>query len=389
MKKYGIYSLAAVLFLVGLFIGSRINGLSSKNDNRSKKEDFNPFLAAQESTDSCKEACDIYGLQGSLVTILNNKFEYNDLPKDIKYKIYREQVAYFERLRTTLKEFALRANYVLSKNAQLDHIDQLPPITDVYQNLVSSNEILEIYQKNKEKLGDSIMREEALASIQYQLLTKRIAKKFKEDSELLQQKNQLSLFNKAPPLPEGALPREHLFKLGEEKGDIEFIFIGSYFCRECFEYNKYITEFFQKFKERVSFSYFPHSHNLMEPDGIFSRAAYCFKKQDSSLFWQFHYNLTKDRETYLTKFTPETSIDEVYDYVKSKASVVNYDKQKFNKCFSEKNGQTFRHILDMNKRLEHLGLAPAPAIVMNNRKLPLSSPLTLKAVIKELSNKTD
>lgn len=391
MKKYGIYGAAAAFFLVGLFIGTKVNtGAPEKTSSEANAQgDFNPFLAAQDDDQSCEKQCDIYSLNGPLVTILKNKFSYDDLPKDIKYKIYREQVSYFESLRTIFTEFALRANYVLSKQAQLDHIDQLPPITEAYKDLVSEKEVLEIYSKNKEKLSSNFKKEEALASIRYQLMTKRIADEFKRDSELLQRAKQLSLFHKAPPIPDEALPKKHFFKLGEDNGDIEFIFVGSYFCRECFEYDKYITKFFQKFQDRVSFSYFPHSHNLMEPDGIFARAAYCLKTQGSALFWQFHYNITKDRESYLSAFSPETPVDEVYKYVKEMASVVKYDKDEFNQCFSEENGKTFRHIHDMNKRLESLGLAPAPSVIINDRKLPLTTPSNVEAVIEEFSKKVD
>lgn len=384
MKKMAPVVIPVFVFLVGLFIGYRLFSTQKTPENSKQvSENFNPFLVKSKTGNSDSKIPDLYNLPGNILTVHNHNFTQAQLPLEVRLNIYREQVAYFERVRAVLTEFGLRINAVVDSQIPISSYDKIPQLPEVYSYLVTPEEIQEIYNKNLDKFPKDMSKDEILLSINTQLLTERLVRKFKEDSIQLEKSKKLKVYENAPKIPDGAVPYDRYFQLGNREGDIQIFFTGSYFCEECFEYDKVFVEIFSKYGERVNFFYFPHFQNLMEAPGIFARAGYCLYKQSPNVFWQYHYSMTQSYADYSKRFEKSTNPDKVYEYVNSKISSLEYNKEGFNHCFSEKNADTMTELYKLSRIVEHIGLGSIPAVVLNGRKLPLTVSENLDVIIEE------
>lgn len=256
-------------------------------------------------------------------TFKDEEYTPDQFNNELLEALYAADVRRYQELKTAIYIFGM-------KRYQRPNIDinKLPPLTDFFQTITNQKLFKQWYELNKNKYKDlEDPQSKAILDFQIQKISEAVA----TDGQSLVDKGLLKLNLPKPRAPLKILNLEAYPSAGDPKSKNRYVFINSYLCKKCFNYNKKIRDTFVKEKNDIFLTLVPFTIDPTSPDALLTDAALCVHRETPKKFWIFHNTLLANKKIYELRQPTQA-----WDEVKETLQKIKIEVKQIDSCLKDK-----------------------------------------------------
>lgn len=295
--------------ILGIWILVLIVGISFYVFKSRQYVESDPFtLKSNSSSDS-----------SVFFTFKDQKYSKEDFNYELLEALYTSNVRKYQEMKTAIYVFAL----MKKQNPDAD-INNMLPITEFFNTITTDKLFENWYTLNKRKYeGKDNAKSIALMDFKVQKISEAVAL----DGRTLEKDGVLEINMPIPKAPLEILNLQAYPSAGNPSSENRYVFIGSYLCKECLNFNKEVRNIFVKEKNDIFMTFIPYTKDPTSPDALLTDSAICVHRNNPESFWLYHNLLIANREIYKIK-----SPDEVWPQIKKTLEKVDLDPGKIISC---------------------------------------------------------
>lgn len=364
-NKLSNYIAWLLLLVIATYVG--YNRLRPKNQAAQ-----NPFIAYQN-----EKQAPLPSLSDTLITIDNKSIEFNSLPRDVQFELFREEQNFREKQNVILKNFAIRFHASKEKTPDI-RVQDTPTIASFINTNISEKDVDQVFEKEKDKYPPGTPLQEIRNQIKFKLISENYFKFYFSSLTDLYSRKKIKMNTTFSTIPEEWLEFNDSPKLGSSNAKNKLILIANYTCSACKKLHVDLGNLYTKLgHENLEMTFIPYDE-INKPNAPLNRVAMCVFSQSQELFWKFHVNLINDSNSNNAVDPEEVSSR----YLKG----LSINMPAFNACVQDKTFKMRDQLMKSKNKLAFLNISELPIIILNGKKLDIEGKKILSAIEENLIN---
>lgn len=312
----------------------------------------------------------------ALIVLGDQKYSFNDLPKDVQFELFKEKQQFHEKQAAILKGFATRVRAARQSNPGAS-VKDVPPLVSFIDTKIPPAEIDKLFEEEKAKYPANVSPDFIRNQIQFTLVTKSVLNFYITFLKKLYDEKILKITTPSPTIPLEWLKLKEFPKLGSPDAKNHLVVLANYTCISCRKLNDELSALYLKHgPESLEITFVPYGkfHNK---EDFLSRSAMCAFQQDVELFWKFHIGIFNKIKSLGN--SPIEEIAVLRKWSQEQAAQVGLNSSNFSSCLSDKNSALMDLFSKTISDFRFLDVQDLPIFILNNSKLDLEGRSLLSA----------
>lgn len=304
-------------------------------------------------------------------------FTEKDLGAEIQSQAYDIRHESFERLSSTLTQFALQKS--LAKEKGKEAIDPLPPLDELVEvGAPSEEESKSLYESNKSRFPEGTSFEQLRPDIDRYLKSQKLNDQIRIKSEELKTSQRFKLLITSPVSPKVTIDISPYSVKGPASAANTLVQVADYLCPHCQASAAEMDQIVKDLGDKVRFVPVPYSLRNETLSGSLARGAFCAKQQSDEAFWKYHEAAFRIAKTKGWKMTDPDSKDPVLEVAKDS----QVDVAKIESCLTTPEAVGF--VVSTSKAMQKIGVTGTPTFFLNGQKIHVHGKPLREAITGQL-----
>lgn len=352
------------IIAVSVFIGSK-KLTKTTNITSNPFENYKNELAKQD-------------YNSHLISVQNSNFDFNSLPRDVQFELFKEKQRFYDRQNLVLKSFATRLNQARKSDPNIS-IDKLPPLISFLNTNISEAEVDKIFESEKSKHPPGTSSFQIRSQIKFEIISKSALDFYITNLNLLYNADQIKILSPAPAIPKEWLDTKDFPKLGDSEAPNKLIVFANYTCESCKNLNEQLSELYAKYgPNQLEITYIPYG-SFVGAGEFLNKAAMCVFQKDVESFWKFHIGLVDKIKGLNISLIQEKDFKLSKQMALEQFSKIQISQSELDSCMSEKNTKLNELYEKTKSKFSYLEINDLPVFILNNSKLDLEGRSLLSA----------